>query len=244
MNQPVLSLRDAAFGYSSSPVLTDVSVDLFPGQALALVGPNGSGKTTLLRAVLGGVRLLSGSMQLGGTRIGYVPQSTDIDLTFPITVKEVVTMGLYGEIGWLRRPRKEHRVRVEEAISRVDMADRINARFGDLSGGQRQRVLLARAQVSRPGLVLLDEPFNGLDEPNRESLVAQMQAMTHEGVAILVSTHDLELAHETCDRALLLAGRQVALGPCAEVLTTEILADAYRGRGDDRVAVLNTGGSR
>lgn len=228
----LIAAKDLALGYSGIPAAWDITLDVQAGEGLALIGPNGSGKTTLLRAVLGDVRILSGTLEVGASTIGYVPQNTDLDPTFPVSAREVVTMGLYGELGWGSRPGRAHRARVQEALERVGMADRASTRFGRLSGGQRQRILVARALVARPQLILMDEPFNGLDQPNRDSLVSIVRQATADGVGVVVSTHDLALAHLTCARACLLSGRQIAFGPVDEVLTEGLLARAY-GAGSD-----------
>lgn len=236
---PILRFDAASLGYSRMPVVTGLSGVLDAGEALALVGPNGSGKTTVIRSILSDVRVLDGSVDVDAAVIGHVPQSTDLDLEFPVTAVEVVTMGLYGELGWLHRPTKEHRLRVNAALERVGMSDRAQTRFGRLSGGQRQRILLARALVAQPQLVLLDEPFNGLDQPNRDALINIIMSMKKQGVAVVVSTHDLGLARLTCDKALLLSGRQVAFGSLDEVLTPECLARAY-GAGSDALIDAQT----
>ena len=231
----LIAAKDLALGYSGVPAAWDITLDVQAGEGLALIGPNGSGKTTLLRAVLGDVRILSGALEVCASTIGYVPQNSDLDPTFPVSAREVVTMGLYGELGWGSRPGRAHRARVEEALERVGMADRASTRFGRLSGGQRQRILVARALVARPQLILMDEPFNGLDQPNRDSLVSIVRQATADGVGVVVSTHDLALAHLTCARACLLSGRQIAFGPVDEVLTEGLLARAY-GAGSDALA--------
>ena len=148
----LIAAKDLALGYSGVPAAWDITLDVQAGEGLALIGPNGSGKTTLLRAVLGDVRILSGTLEVGASTIGYVPQNNDLDPTFPVSAREVVTMGLYGELGWGSRPGRAHRARVEEALERVGMAERASMRFGRLSGGQRQRILVARALVARPQL--------------------------------------------------------------------------------------------
>ncbi len=227
VHTPILRFDAAALGYARQPVVVGLSGILHEGEALALIGPNGSGKTTLLRSILSEVDILSGSIEVAEGAIGYVPQSAELDLDFPVTAEEVVTMGLYGELGWFRRPTREHRLRVRAALERVGMDDRSTIRFGRLSGGQRQRILLARALVARPRLILLDEPFNGLDQPNRDALIGIIHSVKAEGVGVVVSTHDLSLATLTCEQALLLAGRQIAFGPLCEVLTPEYLAQAY-----------------
>ncbi|WP_022868647.1 metal ABC transporter ATP-binding protein [Schaalia vaccimaxillae] len=239
MTTPILHFDSVSLGYTRKPVVTGVSLQLYRGQATALIGPNGSGKTTVLRGILGDVNILAGQVEVGAQVIGLVPQSADLDLEFPITAREVVTMGTYAELGWFHAPNRGHKQRVDEALERVDMLDRGHMRFGALSGGQRQRILLARALVARPQLVLLDEPFNGLDQPNRDALVRIIDEMTDEGVAVAVTTHDLSLATRTCDTALLLAGHQVAYGPIDEVLRPELLALAYGGDSDALVEAQN-----
>ena len=239
---PALRYENASFSYGGSPTLTGVTGEIQPGEALALIGPNGAGKTTLLRGILGTVQV-SGTMEILGRAggkvpkgaIGYVPQVADLDVTFPVTVRQVVMMGLYAELGWFRRPGSAHRKRVEAALDRVGMSDRAGLRFGELSGGQRQRVLLARSIVASPKMILLDEPFNGLDEPNREAWLEIIHSVKREGVAVVVSTHDLKLAYECCEDVALLAGRQIAFGPIDEVLAPDNLEKAYGGRSSDEL---------
>ncbi|WFP69694.1 metal ABC transporter ATP-binding protein [Corynebacterium pseudotuberculosis] len=234
VNSPVLQFDNASFAYGKGPsrnvALQGVTGKLYPGEALALIGPNGAGKTTLLKGIVGIVDSFQTIVDRGANNsIGYVPQSADLDLTFPVTARDVVAMGLYNESGWkptfLRKnPAKDPRV--DAALTRVGLLDRASKRFGELSGGQRQRVLIARALVATPKLV---SPFNGLDEPNRKELLRIIDAAKHEGVAVVVSTHDLLLAEETCDKALLLAGRQIAFGAINDVMTPDLISRAYGG---------------
>lgn len=232
LSQRRLIFDHLALGYSGTPVLVDVCGALEAGQALALVGPNGSGKTTLLKALTGAVDILAGQIHRPEGAIGYVPQTAELDLSFPVTVEHVVMMGLYREIGWARLPKARHRERVATALARVGLAEQAKRRFGDLSGGQRQRVLLARALVAQPALILLDEPFNGLDQPNRDALVSIIEDAKAQGVMIIASTHDLGLADSVCDLALLVAGRQIAFGPIRSVLDASHLRLAYGGSTD------------
>lgn len=238
MNTPVLTCRDVSLGYSAIPALSGITGELHPGRALALIGPNGSGKTTFMRGLLGQVTLLSGTLDVHNTSMGHVPQSTDIDLTFPITTEQVVTMGLSRELRPFSFPSREQKERVRAELEHVGLADRAKHRFGYLSGGQRQRVLVARALVSRPGLILLDEPFNGLDEPNRSALIRIISEAKAQGTAFVISTHDLRLAREVCDDVLLLAGRQVAFDSLDNVLTPSLISEAYGGLGHDDLLAL------
>ena len=236
---PLVSFHDAALGYAHTPALTGLTLDVFGGQALALVGPNGGGKTTLMRGIVGGCQVLSGTVEVDATRIGLVPQSADLDLTFPVSTAEVVTMGLIAEAGWGRRINADMRERVNAALERVNLIDRAAHRFGTLSGGQRQRVLVARALVARPELVTMDEPFNGLDAPSRDIITGLIADLTEEGVGVVVSTHDLSLARDVCSQACVLASRHVALGPPEEALAPEVLACAYGSSADEAIAALS-----
>ncbi len=235
----LVSFHDAALGYAHTPALTGLTLDVFGGQALALVGPNGGGKTTLMRGIVGGCQVLSGTVEVDATRIGLVPQSADLDLTFPVSTAEVVTMGLIAEAGWGRRINADMRERVNAALERVNLIDRAAHRFGTLSGGQRQRVLVARALVARPELVMMDEPFNGLDAPSRDIITGLIADLTEEGVGVVVSTHDLSLARDVCSQACVLASRLVALGPTEEALAPEVLARAYGSSADEAIAALS-----
>ena len=235
----LVSFRDATLGYGGTPALSGLTLDVVGGGALALVGPNGGGKTTLMRAVVGTCSLLSGRVEVNAERIGLVPQSADLDLTFPVSAAEVVTMGLIGEAGWGKRITADMRRRVSAALERINLADRASRRFGTLSGGQRQRVLVARALVARPELVMMDEPFNGLDAPSRDIITGLIADLTADGVGVVVSTHDLSLARDVCTQACVLASRLVALGPVDEALAPNVLARAYGASADEAIASLS-----
>ena len=245
--EPVVVLDDAAFAYTSRPVLTGVTGTVMPGEALALIGPNGSGKTTLLRGLLGMVRITAGSLRVNGAApgraprgsIGYVPQVADLDPSFPVTVLDVVLMGTYSRLGLLRRPGRAERQRCREALASVGLSELASRHFGTLSGGQRQRVLVARCIAAEPRLILLDEPFNGLDQPNRTALLDIIARLKDRGIGVVVSTHDLVLARQTCEKAALLAGRQIAFGPREEVLVPGLIEQAYGGSGSDRLVELD-----
>jgi len=223
-----LTITGGAFSYGTTPALTDVTITVKPGEAMALIGPNGSGKSTLLKGVLGLIPLVEGTMGLGKTEgIGYLPQTEHIDPEFPVTLKQVVMMGRYRKLGLFRFPSSADRAAVRKAIASVGLTNVANKRFGSLSGGQQQRGFLARALASEPGLLLLDEPFNGLDQPNRDALMQTLRQLKAAGVAIIVTTHDLDLAREVCDTVLFVNGRQVAFGPKEEVLTLANLQEVF-----------------
>ena len=225
----VFSAKNASIGYSQTPVLTGITLSLSPGHALALIGPNGSGKTTLMRALLGSAQVISGEVSCPLDFLGYVPQNSDIDLSFPISVRQVVEMGMYPKAKLLRPLSREQKVAVSTALEQIGLDERARERFGTLSGGQRQRVLVARALVAEPRLVLLDEPFNGLDEPNREALLSLISQAKAQGTAFMISTHDYRVATEVCDESLIVAGRQVAYGPTSQVFRPEIINEAFGG---------------
>lgn len=230
---PVLTVTDASFAYGSKPALEHLNFSVRPGQAVAVIGPNGSGKSTVLKGVLGLISRVGGSVSVLGESvapagtIGYVPQADEVDPQFPITLQQVVMMGRYRSLGWLRLPGKRDREAVREALETVGLSHLARTRFGQLSGGQQQRGLLARALASRPRLLLLDEPFNGLDQKNRDALVNTLERLKADGVAVLVSTHDLELAHSACDGVLLLNGAQIAFGTRDTVLTLDNVQNAF-----------------
>lgn len=225
----VFSAKNASIGYSQTPVLTGITLSLSPGHALALIGPNGSGKTTLMRALLGSAQVISGEVSCPLDFLGYVPQNSDIDLSFPINVRQVVEMGMYPKTKLLRPLSREQKEAVSAALEQIGLVERARERFGTLSGGQRQRVLVARALVAKPRMVLLDEPFNGLDEPNREALLSLINQAKAQGTAFMISTHDYRVATEVCDESLIVAGRQVAYGPTSQVFRPEIINEAFGG---------------
>ena len=234
---PVLVAEDAAIAYDREPVLEGVSGEVAAGESVALIGPNGAGKTTLLKAVLGLVPVVRGSITVLGRppaaarrQVAYVPQAAALDPEFPVSAGQVVLMGRYPGIGWVRRPGRADRAAAEAALVGVGLADHAGVRFGALSGGQRQRVLLARAMAQKARLLLLDEPFNGVDATSEELLLAALAKLRAAGAAVLVSTHDLALAHVTSDRVWLLNRRQFGFGSVEETLTPERLQATYGGR--------------
>ncbi len=234
--EPALELDCVTVSYGRSPVLENVHGTVFPGDAVALIGPNGAGKTTLIRAVLGLAPIVRGSVSvLGATpekarpQVAYVPQAETLDRDFPVTVLQVVLMGRYRRIGWLRRPGAADRRAALEALEAVGLADRAGVRFGLLSGGQRQRALLARAIVQQPQLLLLDEPFNGVDAVSQAALLSAIGSLRESGAAVVMSTHDLALAHLACDDVCLLNHHQFGFGPVGTTLTPERLRATYGG---------------
>ncbi len=231
-----LVLQHVSVAYERDPVVVGVDGVVPAGTALALIGPNGAGKSTLIKAILGLVPVVAGTIEVLGTtpaqargRVAYVPQAEALDPAFPITVGEVVLMGRYRDVGWIRRPGRTDRRLAAEALRLVGLEHRARDRFGVLSGGQRQRVLIARAVAQEARLLLLDEPFTGVDTTTTDSLLAVLQQLRADGVAVVMSTHDLSVAHLACGEACLLNHHQVAFGPIEESLSADHLRHTYGG---------------
>jgi len=240
-----LVLENVNLAYDRDPVVVGVNGTVAPGTALALIGPNGAGKSTLIKAILGLVPVVAGRIEVLGTtpaaargRVAYVPQAEALDPQFPVSVFQVVLMGRYRAIGWGRRPSRADKAAARAALEEVGLAHRAPDRFGVLSGGQRQRVLLARAVAQEARLLLLDEPFTGVDATTTDSVLAVLRRLRDNGVAVVMSTHDLSVAHLACDDACLLNRHQVAFGPVEEALTPELLKATYGG-----AALLLAGGA-
>jgi manganese/zinc/iron transport system ATP- binding protein len=232
---PALELRHLTVSYGSRPVVWDVDA-AFPARAMsAIVGPNGSGKSTLLRAALGLTPADAGQVAVLGEpargamrRVAYVPQREAVDWDFPITVREVVEMGRYPSAGWIRRIGRGDRAIVDEALARVGMEPFAGRQIGRLSGGQRQRVFVARALAQRAELLVLDEPFAGIDARTEAALLALLAELRdREGRSIVMVHHDLQTVRSAVDWVLLLNVRAVASGPVATTMTPENLRRAY-----------------
>jgi ABC-type Mn2+/Zn2+ transport system ATPase subunit len=237
---PLLSTEGLAAGYGGGPtVLRDVTFAALPGQRIAVLGPNGGGKTTLFRTLLGELRPVAGALQRP-PRIGVVPQTERSRLDFPVSALDVALMGTLSTLPWWRRPGRADRERARRALADVGLADRADRTFGDLSGGQRQRVLVARALVQDAPVLLLDEPYVGLDAPSIELLDGLLARLAADGRALLIATHDVDQARNW-ERVLALNRRQVAFGPPGEVLTRETLEATYGAElvdvADDRCVI-------
>jgi ABC-type Mn2+/Zn2+ transport system ATPase subunit len=235
------STRGLAAGYGRTPAIEDVSFEVDASQRVALLGPNGGGKTTLLRALLGELRPMRGSVEVRG-RAATVPQTERSRLDFPVSALDVALMGALPRLPWWRRPSHDDREAAHAGLERVGVADCARDTFGDLSGGQRQRVLIARGLVQDAQLLLLDEPFSGLDVPAARGLETLISELADEGRGIVIATHDLPQARRW-DAVLCINRRQIAFGPPDEVLDREVLEATYAGAiveipGSDHVGVL------
>jgi len=264
---PTLKLEDVSVVYSSGvntatpnsvPIGNDgkfaiqsVSFQINAGQQVAIVGPNGAGKSTLFKVIVGALKPSSGVVNIFGHDpdchicIAYVPQRSQIDWTFPVTVEDVVMMGRTGQIGLFRWPRKRDWEQVRQSLERVKANHLAKKQIGELSGGQQQRVFIARAIAQGADLLLMDEPFSGLDLTSHEAILEILDSLKIDGVTVLVATHDLKLAAERFDQVLLLNRQIIAYGPPASVLSSQNLVQAFGGQlhlienGENRVIMTD-----
>lgn len=232
-----LAIDDLTVAYHRKPVIWDVGFELPAGQLIAVVGPNGAGKSTLLKAVMdliprasGRVRVFGGTYRNHRHRVGYVPQRESVDWQFPVSAVDVVTMGLYDEIGWCFPVRKKHRDRAMEALDRVGIADLAHRQISQLSGGQQQRTFLARALVQDADLYLMDEPFAAVDAATEIAIVEILRELKSRHKTAVVIHHDLQTVPTYFDYVVLLNMRVVAHGPVESTFTTENLNKTYGGR--------------
>ena len=234
---PAIEVNDLTVAYREKPVLWDVDLEVPAGVLMAIVGPNGAGKSTLIKAMLGLLRPAAGQVLFFGRGyaeqrrlVAYVPQRGSVDWDFPTSVLDVVMMGRYGALGWLRRPGKRERQMALAALAQVGMEDFAGRQISQLSGGQQQRVFLARALVQDAQLYLMDEPFQGVDAKTERAIVSVLQELRRQGKTVVAVHHDLETVPEYFDRVLLLNVRRIASGPVDEVFTEENLRVTYGGR--------------
>lgn len=231
-----LHVKDLTVAYDARPVLRSVSFDLGPKQMLAIVGPNGAGKSTLLRGMLGllspdygGVRVFGKPIRSVRDRVAYMPQTEMVDWDFPVTVGEVVLMGRYGRTGWFGRPGTRDRAIAGEALERVGMSRFAHRHIRQLSGGQQRRVFIARALAQEADLLLMDEPFAGVDAVTERAIFDLIDDLAREGKTVVVVNHDLSIL-DRFDQVLLLNQRVVAYGPPGDVITEDNLKATYGGR--------------
>lgn len=233
----VLAIQGLAVSYGANNALSGVDAVIPRGEVVGLIGPNGSGKSTLLKTVAGVVRASAGSVTLDGrplqeqaSTVAFVPQREEVNWDFPVSAREVVLMGRYRSIGWLRRPGAEDRRRADAALERLGLGGLGDRHISQFSGGQQQRVFLARAMVQDPRIVLLDEPFTGVDVRNRAVFHDAIREFAERGVTVLIATHDLEEVQETTSMVMCLNRRMVAFGPTGTTYTAVNLRATFGGQ--------------
>ena len=232
-----VAVRDLTVAYREEPVLWDIDLKLPEGQMVAIVGPNGAGKSTLIKAILNLVPATSGTISIFGKPyprqrhlVGYVPQRGSVDWDFPTNALDVVQMGLYGQLGWIRRPGRRERAIAIECLEKVGMADFANRQISQLSGGQQQRVFLARALAQDAQVYFMDEPFAGVDATTERAIIDVLRELRSRGRTLVVVHHDLETVREYFDWLVLLNIRVIADGPVESTFTLDNLQATYGGR--------------
>jgi manganese/zinc/iron transport system ATP- binding protein len=248
--EPALKVSQLTVNYDKTPVLWDISCEVPSGNLVGIIGPNGAGKSTFLKTAMGLVSPLSGYVTFLGKplkevrkKVAYVPQRESVDWDFPITVLDLVLMGRYGRLGWIRRPKTEDIEAAMRVLETVGLAALAHRQISQLSGGQQQRVFLARALLQDAEIYLMDEPFAGIDAATEAVLVYLLQQLKKEGKTVMVVHHDLNTLESYFTWIIMLNLRLIACGPTTEVLTTEMLARTY-GKGPvllDEVVRLQRG---
>ena len=235
----IIELNDISVTYPNGhTALENVSTNLHSGTICGLVGVNGAGKSTLFKAIMGFIKPTTGTVKIMGqdvraalkkNLVSYVPQTEDVDWNFPVLVEDVVMMGRYGHMGFLRRPSKTDKQAVDEALERVDMSAYKKRQIGELSGGQKKRIFVARALAQGGQIILLDEPFTGVDIKTEDSLISLFRSLAAEGRLILVSTHNLGSVPSFCDEVMLINKTLLAYGSVETTFTQENLGKAFGG---------------
>jgi ABC-type Mn2+/Zn2+ transport system ATPase subunit len=232
-----LEVQNASIGYGENVVLRDLSFAVPHGARVAVVGPNGAGKSTLFKALVGLLPLRSGHIFVHGLPLGnhkdcvaYVPQREEVDWRFPVTVSDVVMMGRFDHQGWIRGATTEDKHIVEHSLAEMGIAHLASRSISELSGGEQQRVFLARALAQQPHILLMDEPFTGVDVPTQDSTLGLLDDLRAEDVTAMIATHDLSIAIEKFDLMLLLNHRLIAFGPPAEVMRQQNVLEAFGSR--------------
>jgi len=232
---PILDVDDLTVRYDKVVALDDISFRLNTGERVAVVGPNGAGKSTLFKTIAGVLPPSQGTVNIygygpnGHICIAYVPQRSQVDWQFPVNVADVVMMGRVGKLGLLHRPKKKDWLVVQQSLQVVGLGGLAQRQISELSGGQQQRMFIARALAQEAELMLMDEPFTGLDIKSQQDILTILDELQKRGVTVLASTHDLNLAAESFNKVMLLNHRMVGFGPPQEVFTTDQLLDAYGG---------------
>ncbi|WP_440898104.1 metal ABC transporter ATP-binding protein [Amphibacillus sp. Q70] len=251
MEKPIIEVAGLAASYRKKTVLHDIDFVVQPGSLTGIVGPNGAGKSTLIKTMLdlhpaltGSVRFFNSSYKKVKDRIAYVPQRGSVDWDFPTDALDVVTMGLYGQIGWLKRPNRSHKKKAYQALEKMGMEDYADQQISQLSGGQQQRVFLARALVQNADLYFMDEPLAGVDAATERAIMTILKELITIGKTVMVVHHDLQTVADYFDHVLFLNHTVVEHGKTEQVFTKENIAQTYGGNmrwmGDEQNHVVQS----
>ncbi len=234
-NQKIaIAIDDLTVAYNYKPVLWDIDLQIPEGVLMAIVGPNGAGKSTLLKSILDIIKPLAGSVTVYGKPykkqrhlVAYVPQKGSVDWDFPTTALDVVMMGTYGSLGWIKRPGKKQKKEALEALEKVGMLTFQNRQISQLSGGQQQRIFLARALVQNAAIYFMDEPFQGVDATTEKAIIQILKELRKAGKTVIVVHHDLQTVPEYFDWVTFLNVKKIATGPVAQIFNDDNLAKTY-----------------
>ena len=233
-NKFAIEVDDLTVAYHQKPVLWDIDLKIPHGVLMAIVGPNGAGKSTLIKSIMNLVDPLAGTIRINGEpyenqkkKIAYVPQRGSVDWDFPTKVLDVVMMGTYGKLGWIKRPGKKEKDQAIDALRKLEMLDFKDRQISQLSGGQQQRVFLARALVQDADIYFMDEPFQGVDATTEVAIIKLLKELKEQGKTVIVVHHDLDTVPEYFNWVLLLNVKVLACGPMETTFTTENLKKAY-----------------
>lgn len=231
---PAVQIDDLTVAYNYKPVLWDIDLVIPEGVLMAIVGPNGAGKSTLIKAILGIITPLAGSVQVFGKpykkqvdKVAYVPQKGSVDWDFPTTALDVVMMGTYGSLGWIKRPGQKEKKLALEALDKVGMLSFKSRQISQLSGGQQQRIFLARALVQNASIYLMDEPFQGVDATTEKAIINILKELRQEGKTLIVVHHDLQTVPEYFDWVTFLNVKGIASGPVKDIFNDDNLTKTY-----------------
>ncbi len=231
---PAVQIDDLTVAYNYKPVLWDIDLVIPEGVLMAIVGPNGAGKSTLIKSILGIIKPLAGSVQIFGkpykkqvNKVAYVPQKGSVDWDFPTTALDVVMMGTYGSLGWIKRPGQKEKKLSLEALEKVGMLSFKNRQISQLSGGQQQRIFLARALVQNASIYLMDEPFQGVDATTEKAIINILKELRKEGKTLIVVHHDLQTVPEYFDWVTFLNVKGIASGPVKDIFNDDNLTKTY-----------------
>ncbi len=233
----IIKVEDLTIAYEDKPVLWDIELDIKKGILMAIIGPNGAGKSTLIKAMLDLIKPVTGEVRFYDEKyskvrdkVAYVPQRGSVDWDFPTTVSDVVEMGRYGKVGWLKKVKKIDKEKVKEAIHQVEMEEFSERQISQLSGGQQQRVFLARALVQEAEIYFMDEPFQGVDNKTEKSIINILKKLRDENKTVIVVHHDLQTVKEYFDYVTFINVSVVASGPVEEVFTPENIEKTYKSK--------------